>query len=163
MFQDDINGELYFDTLEDTYSNLDLHPSCYVNIRNFTFSSNEPLLVFWDPDQVSSDLHGKRIYCHVLGADVWVFVTKSEDHGSLPYDYAFWVNHFHQENVLRHIYQGVLDYAAWVSISSLEVHDALEPTSPCGRWLGYGYRMWRRLKIAMINSINQIDCWGCLQ
>lgn len=66
-----------------------------------------------------------------LGANVWVFVTKSEDDGSLPYDHAFWVNFFHHENVSRCIYQGVLDYAAQVGLTSSEVHDILEPSHPC--------------------------------
>ena len=130
VLQDDVNGELYFDALEDIDPDLSKHLGHYVNIGDFTFSNDNPLSVFWDPDQGSSDLHGERIYRHMLGADICVFVTKSEDDGLHPYDHTFWVKCFHRANISHHIYQSVLDYAAQVSIESLEVHDILEPSSP---------------------------------
>ena len=35
------------------------------NVGDFTFSSDKPLSVYWDPDQGSSELHGEKIYCHI--------------------------------------------------------------------------------------------------
>ena len=52
-----------------------------------------------------------------MGADVWVFVTESEDGGSLPHYHAFWNNFFHQENIL-------------VGLSGLEVHNAIQASHP---------------------------------
>ena len=109
VLQDDVNGELYFDALQDIESDLDKHPGRFVKIGDFTFLDNDHLSVYWDPDQGPADAHGERIYWHISGADVRVFVTTSEDDGTLPHDHYFWVNYFHRENISRHIYQGVLD------------------------------------------------------
>ena len=108
---------------------MDIHLSWFVNVGDFTFSNDEQLTVFWDPDEGSPSLHGERIYRHISGADVRVFVTDSEDDGSLPHDHTFWTNFFHCENISRHIYQGVIDYAAEVGLTCYEVHDAIQASS----------------------------------
>ena len=131
VLQDDVNGELYFDALEDIDSDLDKHPGHFINVGDFTFSDNDPLLVYWDPDQGSADAHGERIYWHISGADVRVFVTASEDDGTLPHNHSFWVNYFHRKNISWHIYQGVLDYTAEIGINNMEVHEAMKPKAPC--------------------------------
>ena len=61
------------------------------------------------------------------GADICIFVTKSEDDGLHPYDHIFWVKYFHHDNISLNIYQGVLDCAG---IESSEIHYVLEPSSP---------------------------------
>ena len=39
-------------------------------------------------------------------------MTESEDDGSLPSDHAFWKSYFSNENLPRHIYQGIVDVTA---------------------------------------------------
>ena len=109
---------------------MEKHPGCYVNVGYFTFSDNYPLSIYWDPDQGSAHAHGKRVYRHISGADVRVFVTESEDDVTLPHNHSFWVNYFHCENVSHHIYQGVLGYSAEVGINNMKVHEVLEPKAP---------------------------------
>ena len=46
ILQDYVNGELYFDALEDIDSDLDKHPGHYVNIGDFKFSDNDPLSIY---------------------------------------------------------------------------------------------------------------------
>ena len=118
VLQDDVNGELYFDALNNIDSDLDKYPGCYVNVGDFTCSDNNPLSIYWDPGQCSAHAHGELIYWYISGADVPVFITESKDDGTLPHNHSFWVNCFHHKNVSRCIYQGVLDYAADVGINS---------------------------------------------
>lgn len=46
VLQDDVNGELYCDDLEDIDSDLDKHSDCYVNVGDFPFSDDDPLSIF---------------------------------------------------------------------------------------------------------------------
>lgn len=46
VLQDNVNGELYFDALEDIDPNLKEHPGSYNNIGDFTFSNENLLSVF---------------------------------------------------------------------------------------------------------------------
>ena len=130
VLQDDVNGELYFDALDNIDSDLDKHPGRYINVGEFTCSDNDPLSICWGPDQCSAHVHGEHIYWYISGADVPVFVNESEDYGTLPHNHSFWVNYFHRKNVSRHIYQDVLDHEVEVGINNIKMHEVLEPKEP---------------------------------
>ena len=42
MLQDNINGEPYFDALEDIYSDLDIHPGCSLMLEILPFLAKSP-------------------------------------------------------------------------------------------------------------------------
>ena len=86
--------------LEEINTTLD----AYVTVGYYTFSVKDPSSPFFIPDEGTAKTHGERIYCHVSGADIKVFVMESEDDGSLPSDHAFWKSYFSNENLSQHIY-----------------------------------------------------------
>ena len=85
----DVNGELYFEALNNIDSDLDKHPGLSTNVGEFTFSDNYPISIYWVPNKCSSHVHGGRIYWYISGTDVPVFVNESEDDGTLPHDHSF--------------------------------------------------------------------------
>ena len=90
VLEDNIDSAFFFDTLEDVDSSLD----AYVDVGDYTFLIKDPYTPFSFPGEGTADNHGERIYCHVLGANIKVFVSELEDDGSLPSDHTFWTSYF---------------------------------------------------------------------
>ena len=85
-FQDSVNGEIFYDALEEVDASDDVF---FVNIGEFTIGSDEPHTPFIDPAQGNSDAHGERLYRNTDGSICRVFVSESEDDGSRPTDSKF--------------------------------------------------------------------------
>ena len=96
VLEDNIDGDFFFDALEDVDPSLD----AYVDVGDYAFSIKDPYTPFSFPGEGTADNHGERIYEHISGANVKVFVSKSEDDGSLPSDHTFWRSYFSNETSL---------------------------------------------------------------
>ena len=65
-----------------------------------------------------------------LGASIKVYVSELEDDGSLPSDHAFWTSYFSNENLSRHIYQGMGDLGAQYNINNINLNEVMSPIQP---------------------------------
>ena len=126
VLEDDVAGDFFFDALDEIDCSLDT----FVDVGDYTFLVQDPSTPFLTPDQGNADVHGERIYCHVSGASIKVYVSKSEDDGLLPSDHAFWTSYFSNENLSRHIYQGMVDLGAQYNINNIDLNEAMSPIQP---------------------------------
>ena len=104
ILEDYIDGDFFFDALEDVDSSLD----SYADVGDYTFLTKDPYTPLSFPLERTANDHGEHVYCHILGANVEALVSESEDDGSLPSDHTFWAPYLSNEKLFRPIYQGML-------------------------------------------------------
>ena len=92
VLEDDDDSDFFFDALEDVDSSLDVIKT--VDFGDYTFSYEDPSQTYSFSDEGSSAQHGERIYCTTTSAERKVFVSESEDDGTLPQDHAYWQSYF---------------------------------------------------------------------
>ena len=123
---DVLTQDIYFDSLQnwDTHINT----SDGFNILTFgqhTFSTEDPTVYYDQPSQGLFEQHGHhRLYTHTSGANVHVYVSESDDDGSLVSDHRFWSNFF-TPYISRYIYQGVIGYSVTLGVNELDIVDQL--------------------------------------
>ena len=137
--RDVLTDDIYFDSLEDLHSPLDqfnANVTDIVQFGDYTFCTSDPTLPYIEPGEGDPILHGtndqpghQAWYRHTSGSEINVFVTETEDDGSLPSDHSFWRN-FMQPRIERAIYQGVLDSRQSLGINNNDILDEVAPFHP---------------------------------
>lgn len=79
--------------------------------------------------KLSMDIKGDSDPKHMTGTDMHVLFSETEDDGSFPSDSSFWMNSF-KPNILKHIYQDIIDYSANIGISVDDIVDKMAPLKP---------------------------------
>ena len=74
-------------------------------------------------------MHGLRVYRDITGSEFNVFVSESEDDGSV-FRHEFWEPFFDKTNVCRHIYQAFVESCLELNISPADIKDAMSPVQP---------------------------------
>lgn len=87
ILEDDIHGDFFFDTLEKIDSNLDVINT--IDVGDYIFSFEDSSNPYSFSYEGSTTQHKECIYCTTIGAKCKVFVTESEDDGTLPHDHAY--------------------------------------------------------------------------
>ena len=76
-----------------------------------TLSNDQDSLDLYSvPSKGSSLEHGKRVYRHINGYDIRVFVSETKEAEYSPIEYQFWRDYFSSDTVTCHVFQGAIDY-----------------------------------------------------
>ena len=127
VLQDDNSGDIYVDSLEEIKDgDADAY---YLNIGNITIDSEDPEAAFLESDQGTAQDHGERVYLDITGREIRVFVTETESYDG-PLNDHFWKPYLEQDNVSRHIYQGIKAYHAQYHINDADLKEAMSPVEP---------------------------------
>ena len=125
VMEDDIGGDIFFGALEQIDSSLDVINT--VDVGDYIFSFEDPSQLYSFSDEGSSAQHGEHIYCTTTGAERKVFISKSEDDGTLPHNHAYWQSYFSNQNVSCHIYQSMTDILAQYNTNIKDLKEIIAP------------------------------------
>ena len=93
VFDDDTDGNFFFNALEEIASSLDVINT--VDVGDYIFSFEDPSNPYSLSNEGSpSAQHRERIYCTTTGVECKIFVSKSEDDGTPPHDHVYWQLYF---------------------------------------------------------------------